>query len=289
MKRVAALPLLPLLLGLAPAAAPPDRSSVPTLTNSVGMRLALVPAGRFLMGSPDDEKERHDDEALHEVEIDRPFFLGAFEVTQEEYRKVTGKSPSYFAASGPGKARVKGLDTRRFPVERVSWDDAVAFCAALSALPAEKAARRRYRLPTEAEWEFACRQDTEAPGPAPFFFGVALSSRDANFNGNFPYGTAVKGASLNRPAPVGSYRAGPPCLFDLHGNVAEWCSDWYDADYYRSAPRVAPQGPPRGDGRIIRGGSWFVHGRLCRAAHRQWAAPWTRASYIGFRVVCEGG
>src|SRR5256885_2091438 len=127
-----------MLAGLSPSgegAAGP----APAPTNSVGMKFVPIPAGIFLMGSPEDEKERYHDEDLHEVEVTRPFLLGAHEVTQEQYQKVTGKAPSYFCATGRGQARVKGLDTRRFPVETVSWHEARAFCDRLSALPAEKA------------------------------------------------------------------------------------------------------------------------------------------------------
>jgi formylglycine-generating enzyme required for sulfatase activity len=258
----------------------------PAITNSIGMKFVPIPAGIFLMGSPENEKERYHDEDLHEVEITRSFHLGAYEVTQEQYRKVTGKSPSYFSATGMGKGRVKGLDTRNFPVEMVSWHEARAFCDKLSALPAEKAAKRRYRLPTEAEWELSCRQDTDAPEPAPFHFGNSLSVTQANFDGQHPYGKAAAGRGLNRPTFVGSYKPSGVGLYDMHGNVWEWCEDWYDEDYYKTSPRKDPTGPAKGNGRLLRGGSYYVHARLCRTAHRQWATPGTRHGYIGFRVVC---
>jgi formylglycine-generating enzyme required for sulfatase activity len=125
---------------------------VPEMVNSIGMRLALVPAGVFWMGA---EAGDPDERPVHRVEITRPFYLGVFTVTQEEYRQVTRRSPSHFRPAGPGRDKVDGLDTRRFPVENVSWDDATAFCTRLSARPDERKAGRVYRLPTEAEWEYA--------------------------------------------------------------------------------------------------------------------------------------
>src|SRR5204863_6448340 len=135
------------------------------------------------------------------------FHLGVYPVTQAQYEKVMGNNPSQFR---PGK---DGLDTADFPVENISWQNAKDFCAKLSALPAEKSAGRVYRLPTEAEWEYACRAGTTTP----FAFGKALSSDQANFNGTLPYGGAAKGPHLNRPAKVGSYKPNAFGLYDMHG------------------------------------------------------------------------
>jgi formylglycine-generating enzyme required for sulfatase activity len=283
-KRVAWLLVGVLVLGgLSPAGEKPPAS----LTNSVGMKLVRIPAGTFLMGSPHDEEGRYDDEQQHEVQITRPFYLGVHEVTQAQFQKLMGFNNSWFSPAGRGKDRVKGKVTDNFPVESASWHDARTFCERLSALPAEKKAGRRYRLPSEAEWEHACRVGTESPDPGPFHFGLSLSAKQANFNGNGPYGKAPRGAYLARPAPVGSYKASTVGLFDMHGNVAEWCADWYDAQYYRRCPRKDPKGPAKGDMRVVRGGSWYAHARVCRAAHRLWAAPATRTNLVGFRVVCE--
>src|SRR5205085_8149294 len=128
----------------------------------------------FLMGSPDGEWDEEDERPQHEVEITRPFFLGAYPVTQQEYQRVTRKRPSFFRASGGGKGTVKNLDTKRFPVESVSWEDATAFCETLANFPDERAAGRTYRLPAEAEWEYACRG--AATSFTPFHFGNSLSS-----------------------------------------------------------------------------------------------------------------
>src|SRR5262249_32301869 len=152
----------------------------------IGMKLVRVPPGKFLMGSPPGEVGRYDDEEQHEVRITREFLLGAHEGTQGDYEKVMGKTPSWFSPLGKGKDRLKGVDPRRLRVEQVSWHDAMAFCKKLSALPAEKKARHIYRLPTEAEWEYACRSGNTSAEPGPFHVGATLSSLQANFNGNFP-------------------------------------------------------------------------------------------------------
>src|SRR5262245_52124027 len=151
------------------------------VVNSIGMQLAPIPAGKFLMGSPPGEAERDDEEVQHEVTISRPFYMGVYEVRQREFMRLmaaTVKRGAIFTESRGG-----GPD---HPMENVLWNHAVAFCDALSALPEEKKAGRVYRLPTEAEWEYACR----AGSSTPFHFGKALSSRQANFNGNFPFGGA---------------------------------------------------------------------------------------------------
>jgi uncharacterized protein (TIGR02996 family) len=265
------------------------RPCVPLLTNSVGMRLALVPPGVFLMGSPPDEEDRFDDEHQHEVEIPRPFWAGVHPVTQEQYQRVTGynpASPRWFSSGGDGEGEVEGLDTRPFPVEQVSWEDAAEFCRRLSKLPGETAKKWVYRLPTEAEWEYLCRGGPffKAP-PTAFSFDDSLSSKLANFSGHHPYGGAPRGPSLYRPTPVGSYPPNVLGLYDVEGNVYEWCADWYGANYYRRSPRKDPQGPKRGERRVLRGGSWGIYGLSCRSACRLYDLPGRRDDGYGFRVV----
>jgi formylglycine-generating enzyme required for sulfatase activity len=252
--------LLPLALfavaGLVPARAPEAERRRPApapkeVTNSIGMKLVLIPKGKFLMGSPKDEADREPfdkgSEEQHEVEISRPFYLGAHEVTQGQFREVMGYNPSYFSLNakgkegvkygvvkpGGGKAKVSGeKSTDAFPVENVFYDEAVEFCAKLSARSAEKRDKRVYRLPTEAEWEYACRGGASTK-PFHFATGISsLSSTQANFDGKYPYGGAAKGPYLERTTTVGSYKPNAFGLFDLHGNVWEWCADWYDKDYY---------------------------------------------------------
>jgi formylglycine-generating enzyme required for sulfatase activity len=251
------------------------------VTNSIGMKLVRIPAGTFSMGSPAMESGRNKEELQHEVEITKAFWVGAHEVTQAQFQKVMGFNPSHFSAAGKGKDKVKGMSTSDLPVENVSWNDAVELCRKLSDLPAERSARRRYRLPSEAEWEYACRAGTTTP----FYFGNSLSSRQANFNGNYPYGSAGKYDYLERTCNVGSNKPNRFGLHDMHGNVAEWCSDWDALDYYQKSPRRDPQGPSAGVQRVIRGGSWSDFSISCRSAARGVREPSCRGHDVGFRVI----
>jgi formylglycine-generating enzyme required for sulfatase activity/tRNA A-37 threonylcarbamoyl transferase component Bud32 len=274
--------LLALRLGLAPAPPGTPAGPPPALTNSIGMKLVRISEGSFLMGSPDGEEGRKKDEGpQHEVRIERPFYLGACEVTQGEYRQVMGVNPSNFGPNGPGKDKVDGLDTDRLPVEMVRWDDAMEFCRQLSASPAEQAAGRTYRLPTEAEWEYACRAGTKTP----FAFGKSLSAAQANFNGKRPYGGAPPGMLREYTVPVGSFPANAWGLADMHGNVWEWCEDRYLPYADRIGPAPAP--PGAGSGRVLRGGGWFFSGEDCRSARRFFSEEDRRSPYYGFRAACD--
>ncbi|MFO0819464.1 MAG: SUMF1/EgtB/PvdO family nonheme iron enzyme [Pirellulales bacterium] len=250
--------------------------------NSIGMKLVDIAPGEFQMGSSEDELEHMDDELPHRVKITRGYYMGVYEVTQSEYKQVMGTNPSRFCAAGDGKVAVMGLDTSRFPVENLTWDDAVEFCRRLSALPAEQAAGRIYRLPTEAEWEYACRASTITP----FSWGDSLNGAQANCAGSFPYGTESKGPSLERTTRVGSYGANAWGLFDMHGNVSEWCSDWYDRYIPPVSLAVDPTGPATGSFRSLRGGSWFDRAGSCRSADRTGNGAMNRGNYLGFRVAC---
>jgi uncharacterized protein (TIGR02996 family) len=259
------------------------RPVVVEVVNSVGMRLALIPPGRFRMGSPPEEEDREDNEGAHEVGITRPFYLGVFPVTQGQWLGVRGDNPSYFCATGGGREEVKGLDTGDFPVEQVSWEEAQAFLAKLTALHEQKEKGWEYRLPSEAEWEYACRGGTSSS--TPFCFGKSLASAQANFRGAYPYGGAEEGPSLRRTCPAGSYRPNAWGLFDLHGNVWEWCKDWYAEDYYGKSPAQDPLGPSNGSRRVFRGGGWSHGGGNCRAAYRRGGTPSLRYVALGFRVA----
>jgi formylglycine-generating enzyme required for sulfatase activity len=245
-----------------------------TITNSIGMRMQLVPPGEFTMGSGTSERDRGTDEYAHQVRILQPYFAGIFEVTQDEYERVMRDKPSWFAATGGGATQVAGRDTSRFPVEMVSWNDATEFCRQLSGLPEERAAGRTYRLPTEAEWEFACRAGTESA----FHFGLQPAHHGANI-----------GFRSNRTNGVGGAAANAFGLHDMHGNVWEWCQDWYKGDYYQTSPRDDPQGPTQGTTRVRRGGSWDCFTGLCRSAYRGGSSPTSRVSNLGFRVVFTAG
>jgi formylglycine-generating enzyme required for sulfatase activity len=262
-----------------------------TVTNSIGMKLTLIPAGKFLMGSPAAEKERDPEELQHEVAITKPFYMGVFEVTQGQYEKLMGK----FKEGGKWNPWNRGAFFARgpdFPMEQVSRDQAVEFCKRLSALLEEKKAGRIYRLPTEAEWEYACRAGTKTV----FHVSDTLSFLQANFNGKFPYGKTEKGPALQKTAKVGSFRPNAWGLYDMHGNVAEWCSDFYDPDYYKKGPKKDPKGPAAGvlptsfkDNfyYVVRGGCWLDEARACRAAYRFRYQQNEFYRLVGFRVVCD--
>ncbi len=252
------------------------------LTNRIGMKLTLIPPGEFMMGSPKSEEGRDSDEGpQHRVRITKAFYLGVYEVTQGEYERVVGTNPSALAPEGSGSGRVWTQDTSRFPVERVSWEEAVEFCRALSALPGERTAGREYRLPTEAEWEYACRAGTTTP----FHFGGVLDASQANCDGNHPYGTSTFGPYLERTTTVGSYSANGFGLYDMHGSVWEWCADWSDSGYYANSPTDDPPGPASGSSRVSRGGSWRSGARYCRSANRNCYEPAHRSFSLGFRVA----
>ena len=261
-------------------------TSVEIVTNSIGMKLSRIPAGTFQMGSPKTEAERKSDEPAHEVTITKSFLIGVYEVTQAEFAQVMGGEQS-------GKAVFKGPN---HPMDNVTWEDAGAFCRALSQTPAERGAGRTYRLPTEAEWEYACRSGTNTV----FNLGDSLSAGQANFNGEYPYGDADPGVYLRKTAKVGSYKPNAVGLYDMHGNVAEWCSDWYDKQYYNDSPAIDPLGPPAGVTPTdfttksgakkfflsVRGGCWLDDARACRSACRFKAMPEINYRLIGFRVIC---
>lgn len=274
------------------------------LKNNIGLTMRLIPAGDFIMGSPESEAGRDKDERQHRVRITKAFYLGEFEVTQAEYRSVMGKNPSWFSATGGGHLNVRGVSTDRFPVETVSWYEALEFCNQLSVLEKQppyyslKNVVRNadgsveqadvtllggggYRLPTEAEWEYACR----AGSTTPFHFGPDCDSQQANVDGRELGNDGLKHAYLRRTAAVGSYEANAFGLYDLHGNVWEWCSDWYDKDYYNNSPANDPTGSLTGRLRIRRGGSWDRGPKGARSAYRRQSLPSHRYIFIGFRVA----
>jgi formylglycine-generating enzyme required for sulfatase activity len=219
-----------------------------------GMILVELTPGQFAMGSPPSEAEREADERLHDVTLTTPFYLGRFELTQQEWKTIMGTAPSRSTACGP-----------RCPVENVSFDDIQKF---LTKLNARSAADTRFRLPTEAEWEYACRAGTASP----FVWGATISTKQANYGGS-------------GPALVGSFEANPWGLSDLQGNVAEWTADWYGA--YGDAPIVDPHGPTSGDARVARGGSWDNGMSAARCAARAQHAPKYRGPGLGFRVAAD--
>ncbi|HIA46990.1 MAG TPA: formylglycine-generating enzyme family protein [Candidatus Hydrogenedentes bacterium] len=222
-----------------------------------GMEFVWIPKGSFTMGSPNSEDKRKDNERQHKVTLTNGFWLGKYEVTQAEWKSVMGNSPSSFSGSNN-------------PVEQVSWDDIQGY---LSKKGSE------YRLPTEAEWEYACRAGTTTAT----HYGNSLSSSQANFYGNSPYGGASKGAYRKKTTSVGSFKPNAWGLYDMHGNVWEWCSDWYGD--YSSGSVTGPTGASSGSSRVLRGGSWYNSGYDCRSANRSSSTPGYRYNYIGIRIA----
>jgi len=241
------------------------------LTNSISMTFTLIGAGSYRMGSTEMEGGRREHEGpSHGVTIARRFYLGVFPVTQSEYEKVIGRNPSEFTRNRGGGPE--------YPVEQVSWDDAIRFCEALSKLPEELGIRRQYRLATEAEWEYACRAGTSAP----FSCGDKLTPKDAHYAAA---GMFSKSGGQGRTAPVGTYPPNAFGLHDMHGNVLEWVNDWYDEYYYHDSPTEDPKGPAAGTQKVVRGGCWGMFANDCRSAARRPQPPGAAANTIGFRIL----
>jgi formylglycine-generating enzyme required for sulfatase activity len=265
----------------------PGEGVLQSFTNTIGMRFVLVEPGKFLMGSPAGEADRSGDEHQHEVTITKAFWLGVCPVTQGQWKGVMGGNPSYFGRDGRGKDRVQDVsdaDLDLFPVERVSWEDAQGFLKKLSALDEEVRDGREYRLPSEAEWEYACRgghliqEIIKDRHTLPFHLdrpSSSLSTAQANFDRN-----------LGRTSKVGDYAPNALGLFDMHGNVWEWCADRYGD--YPAGPVSDPQGALGGlrvGLRVYRGGGWFDKAGRCRSAYRGGNAPVRRYDFLGFRVA----
>jgi formylglycine-generating enzyme required for sulfatase activity len=218
------------------------------------MKFVVIPPGEFIMGSPKDEPGRRDDEALHKVTLTKPFQMGMHEVTQEQYEHVMGNNPSY--STGANK-----------PVEKVSWNDAVEFCRKLSEHEGVT-----YRLPTEAEWEYACRAGTTTD----YSFGD-----DKSELGEYAWYYANSGGSTH---PVGELKPNAWGVYDMHGNVWEWCQDWLAA-YGSENVVIDPTGPASGEHRVLRGGAFTNQPRFVRAAYRNTFLPDNRLNKYGFRLA----
>ncbi|MEH2174757.1 SUMF1/EgtB/PvdO family nonheme iron enzyme [Nostoc sp.] len=234
------------------------------LGNGVILEMVQIPGGIFMMGSPPEEAERQDDESpLHQVTVPK-LFMGKYAVTQAQYQAIMVSNPSKFK----GEKR---------PVEKVSWDEAVEFCKKLS-----QKTEHTYRLPSEAEWEYACRARTTTP----FYFGETITTDLVNYHGNYPYGSASKGEYHEQTIDGGKFPPNPFGLYDMHGNTFEWCLDVYNSNY-QDAPKDSSAWLTGKDNEIklLRGGSWFIDARYCRSANRDSHARAIRHSSIGFRVV----
>ncbi len=259
----------------------PKAGTLKTLKiNGIDYRFHYCPPGTFQMGSPTGESGRDDDETQHRVELTNGFWTFETEVTQAMWQAVMGENPSWFCSSGGGSSKVSGLDTSNFPVERVSWTECQEFIDKLNAA-ARLPEGFKLRLPTEAEWEYACRAGTTTA----YFWDDSLNGDKANCEGNYPCGTSTKGKYLARTTEVGSYAPNPWGLYDMHGNVWEWCEDVFAS--YNTLDNV--QNPinvtTEGSRRVLRGGSWNDYAGNCRSAGRAYDGPTRRRDLNGFRLV----
>jgi uncharacterized protein (TIGR02996 family) len=248
----------------------------PFWTNARGLRFAWIPPGVFLMGSPDDEVGRDASEEQHEIRLTHGFWLGVHPVTQAQWQEVMNSNPSFFCAVGGGDVQVRRQDTGRFPVEQMSWEEAMMFCAYLDRVSRETP--MAYRLPTEEEWEYACRAGTQTA----FHFGASCDGSEVNCDGEQPYATSP-GDNLRRTSEVGAYISNAFGLQDMHGNVWEWCLDGFDPD--ESAAQDAAATTENFPDRVVRGGSWLSAPRFCRSASRGRMGPMSRSRNHGFRVA----
>ena len=229
-------------------------------TNSIGMKFVWIRPGSFLMGNPKDEKKGFN-EPLHRVTLTKGFYMGVFAVTQEEWAQVIDTLPSEFRGE------------KNLPVENVSWDECQAFIKELRTKD-----KKPYRLPTEAEWEYACRAGTKTQ----FHFGDTIGRDQVNYDCWYPYGNDKRDVRREKTTPVGTFPANAWGLHDMHGNVAQWCQDWYGQIPPKEV--VDPQGPNTGVHRVLRGGSWGHGALFCRSAYRGCREPEHRSSCFGFRL-----
>ena len=246
------------------------------ISNGITIDLVSIPGGEFLMGSPETEADRQSFEGPQRLVRVQPFFMGKYPVTQEQWESVAGL-PKIDRKLDLEPSNFKG---KTLPVEQVSWHDAMEFCARLS-----KKTNRTYTLPSEAQWEYACRAGTTSP----FHFGETIDSNYANYNADYVYGLGEKGESRSTTTPVGFFKvANRFGLYDMHGNVWEWCADhWHES--YEDVPRDdlawLDQNASEDARRLLRGGSWNIHPRDCRAAFRGRDAAGVRDFNLGFRLI----
>ena len=234
--------------------------------SSISYQMVYISPGTFIMGSPTSEVDRHINETQHQVTLTKGFYLGISEVTQEQWRTIVGNNPSWFATCGDN-----------CPVEQVSWNDCQEFIEKLN----QQEGSDKYRLPTEAEWEYACRAGTNTP----FYFGTCLTTDQANYNGNYPYSGCAQGVYRNASISVKSFSPNAWGLYDMHGNVHEWCQDWIATSYPSGDAVSDPYGPLSGSERVLRGGYWGYYASECRSARRGGYLPDSIHSNCGFRLA----
>lgn len=231
--------------------------------SSINYKMIYIPPGTFSMGSPSTEKGRYDDEVLHTVTLTKGFYIGATEVTQAQWKEIMGDNPSAFKDCGDD-----------CPVEKVSWYECQKFIQQLN----QREKSRKYRLPTEAEWEYACRAGSDKP-----FSNGDITSTGCEPDPNLDKIGWYCGNTHDKTQPVARKIPNAWGLYDMHGNAWEWCEDWYDD--YRIGHVEDPKGPENGAARVFRGGGWGLAGRTCRSAFRDKYSPELNCKLMGLRLV----
>jgi sulfatase modifying factor 1 len=276
MNRLFCVSLVVVLASHIPAQAQP-KEPPKYFTNGIGMKFVWIRPGTFVMGSPKQEIARCENELQHPVELTKGFYMGVYAVTQEQWHAVMANeyvrkwegfdlvSPSRFPSH---------LGQKNLPVEMISWNDCQEFIKKLRVKD-----KQLYRLPTEAEWEYSCRAGTTTP----FYFGETISTGQANYSGDAVYGNGKKGVTRKCTTPGGSFPPNAWGLYDMHGNVAQWCQDRFSK--YPQQPLTDPQGADKGGSRVLRGGSWDDPPARCRSGCRTWDSADNRGSgTFGFRL-----
>lgn len=238
------------------------------ITRKTKIKFRLIPAGKFMMGSPESDKYRRPDERQHKVTLTKSFYLGVYEVTQGQWQQVMRNNPAWFKASG-----------LKAPVEQVTWTACEDFCRKLCML--EGVPLGTYRLPTEAEWEYACRAGSKTS----YCYGDSIEVTQANINDTYTADLRLRKNPVwqKKTFHVGSFLPNAFGLFDMHGNVNEWCFDWYGA--YSNRNNTNPKGPKLGTEHVFRGGSWFNTIRACRSASRQKRPLHVKHRTVGLRLL----
>ena len=258
-----------------------DDSNSVQADKTVKGNLVLIPAGPFSLGNTGSYEGEYDEKPPVTIIISKPFYISKYEITQQQYKAVMGNNPSEFKGDN-------------LPVEQVSWYDALNFCNALSqsegltpcyTINGTKVTSdfeaNGYRLPTEAEWEYAAKAGTKTD----FYSGKLTYSGNSPIDPNLDKIAWYSANSSNTTHPVGQKAPNAFGLYDMSGNVWEWCKDWYGQDYYKTSPATNPKGPTNGGNRVLRGGSWYGKATYCRVARRFDSTPSYRNRYYGFRVV----
>jgi len=236
-----------------------------SLGNGIDLEMVMIPEGEFMMGAPETELMSTNNERPQHLVNVTTIFMGRYPITQEQFREIMGHNPSEFKGN-------------KRPVERISWLDTQEFCDRLT-----QNTNRDYRLPTEAAWEYACRAGTKTP----FHNGETISTDLVNYNGEYFYGSGIRGEYREKTTEVGKFPANEFGLCDMHGNIWEWCEDDWHENYEDTRTNIRDWSSEQSSKKAIRGGCWANSPSICRSANRRYTNRNFRYNYIGFRVICN--